>query len=141
MAEEALRTLSVAFRSLPIDALEGDSFHEGVERDLVFLGLTGMIDPPRQEARDAVRRASGAGIRSIMITGDHPKTAAIIVAELRIGSGQRAVSGAELQAMSDEDLDRMPEVDHAEAQIQSGVQGRGDQAWQGARSICGTSRP
>jgi Ca2+-transporting ATPase len=106
LAAEALRTLGVAFRSLPTDAMESDSFDEDVERELVFLGLIGMMDPPRQEAREAVARASGAGIRSIMITGDHPRTAAVIAAELGIGSGQRAVSGVELAAMSDEDLDR-----------------------------------
>jgi Ca2+-transporting ATPase len=106
LAGEALRTLGVAFRSLPPDALDEKNFCEDVERDLVFLGLIGMIDPPREEAREAVRRAQGAGIRSIMITGDHPKTAAIIAAELGIGSGERAVNGAELQAMSDEELDR-----------------------------------
>ena len=103
LAEEALRTLGVAFRSLPP---KRDVFDEDVEHDLVFLGLIGMIDPPRQEARDAVARASVAGIRSIMITGDHPKTAAIIALELGIGSGQRAVTGAELQAMSGDELDR-----------------------------------
>jgi Ca2+-transporting ATPase len=103
LAEEALRTLGVAFRSLPV---ERDAFGEDVEHDLVFLGLIGMIDPPRQEARDAVTRAQEAGIRSIMITGDHPKTAAIIAAELGIGSGRRAVTGAELQAMPENELDR-----------------------------------
>jgi P-type Ca2+ transporter type 2C len=55
-----------------------------VEQELVFLGLIGMIDPPRQEAKEAVARAKGAGIRPMMITGDHPKTAAVIAAELGI---------------------------------------------------------
>ena len=63
-----------------------------VEHDLVFLGLIGMIDPPRDEARDAVARAKGAGIRPIMITGDHPKTAAVIAAELGIAADGRAVT-------------------------------------------------
>jgi Ca2+-transporting ATPase len=103
LAAEALRTLGVAFRSLPPDDRR---FGEHLENDLVFLGLIGMIDPPRQEARDAVARARSAGIRSIMITGDHPRTAAIIAAELGIASDQRVVSGAEIQAMSQADLER-----------------------------------
>ncbi|MCA1451781.1 cation-translocating P-type ATPase [Bradyrhizobium sp. BRP22] len=106
LAAEALRTLGVAFRSLPADRQPRDAFGEDVEHDLVFLGLIGMIDPPRREARDAVARARAAGIRPIMITGDHPKTAAIIAAELGIiTSGQRAVSGAELEAMTEQELE------------------------------------
>ncbi len=103
LAAEALRTLGVAFGSLASDERR---FDEQLENDLVFLGLIGMIDPPRQEARDAVARARSAGIRSIMITGDHPKTAAIVAAELGIGSGHQVLSGADIQAMSQDDLDR-----------------------------------
>src|SRR6185437_14392502 len=77
-----------------------------VERDLVFAGLIGMIDPPRDEARDAVARAKGAGIRPVMITGDHPKTAAVIAQELGIQGAGRAVTGAELEGMSAESLDQ-----------------------------------
>ena len=106
LAGEALRTLGVAFRSLPKDAAEREGFDEGVEQDLVFLGLIGMIDPPRDEAKDAVARAKAAGIRPIMITGDHPKTAAVIAVELGIASDKRAVTGAELEKMTDELLDR-----------------------------------
>ena len=75
LAGEALRTLGVSLRSLPIDSLDAEDVDEDVEHELVFLGLIGMIDPPRQEAKDAVARALAAGIRPIMITGDHPKTA------------------------------------------------------------------
>ncbi|MGA0565156.1 cation-translocating P-type ATPase [Ancylobacter sp. VNQ12] len=106
LAEEALRTLGVAFRSLPAEGREGDGFEEEAERDLVFIGLIGMIDPPRAEAREAVARARAAGIRSIMITGDHPKTAAVIAGELGIAAEGRAVTGAQLQDMSEEQLDR-----------------------------------
>ena len=106
LAGQALRTLGVAFRSLPKDASGREAFDEDVEQELVFLGLIGMIDPPRDEARDAVARAKGAGIRPIMITGDHPRTAAVIAAELGIASDGRAVTGAELEKMSDEALDR-----------------------------------
>ena len=62
----------------------------------MFAGLIGMIDPPRDEAKDAVARAKSAGIRPIMITGDHPKTAAVIAQELGIASDRQAVTGAEL---------------------------------------------
>ncbi|WP_371349297.1 cation-translocating P-type ATPase [Ancylobacter sp. IITR112] len=110
LAEEALRTLGVAFRSLPAEGREADAFKEEAERDLVFIGLIGMIDPPRPEAHEAVARARAAGIRSIMITGDHPKTAAVIAGELGIAGEGRAVTGAQLQHMSDEDLDRTVRV-------------------------------
>jgi Ca2+-transporting ATPase len=103
LAGQALRTLGVAFRSLPKDASD---FDEDVEEDLVFLGLIGMIDPPRDEAKDAVALAQGAGIRPIMITGDHPKTASVIAGELGIAANERAVPGAELEKMSDEMLNR-----------------------------------
>ena len=104
LAGEALRTLGVAFRSLPADALEVDEVDERIEHDLVFAGLIGMIDPPRAEAKDAVARAKAAGIRPIMITGDHPVTAAVIAAELGIVENRRAVTGAELDKSSDETL-------------------------------------
>jgi Ca2+-transporting ATPase len=106
LAGEALRTLGVAFRALPAGALEGDEAYEHVEQDLVFAGLIGMIDPPREEAKAAVARAKNAGIRPMMITGDHPKTAAVIAEELGIIENRRAVTGAELEKMEDEILDR-----------------------------------
>ncbi|MEX0805024.1 MAG: cation-translocating P-type ATPase [Candidatus Binatia bacterium] len=106
LAGEALRTLGVAFRSLPKDALEQEEVDERIEQDLVFLGLIGMIDPPREEAKHAVARAKLAGIRSMMITGDHPKTAAVIAEELGIIENGRAVTGAELERMAEETLDR-----------------------------------
>jgi Ca2+-transporting ATPase len=106
LAGEALRTLGVAFRSLPKDAFNREGVDERVEQDLVFLGLIGMIDSPREEAKAAVARARGAGIRPMMITGDHPKTAAVIAAELGIAENGRAVTGAELEKMPEEALDR-----------------------------------
>jgi Ca2+-transporting ATPase len=104
LAGEALRTLGVAFRQLPKAAPGFEVFDESAERDLVFMGLIGMIDPPRDEARDAVARAKAAGIRPIMITGDHPRTGAVIAAELGISTDGQAVSGAELGRMTDEKL-------------------------------------
>jgi Ca2+-transporting ATPase len=108
LAGQALRTLGAAFRSLPKDALAGEKApDDGVESGLVFLGLIGIIDPPRDEAREAVARARRAGIRPIMITGDHPRTAAVIAAELGIAPDGRAVAGPELETMPDATLDRV----------------------------------
>jgi Ca2+-transporting ATPase len=104
LAAEALRTLGVAARELPGNALQSTEVDEDLEHELVFLGLIGMIDPPREEAKQAVARAKSAGIRPMMITGDHPKTAAIIAGELGIGSEGRAVAGPELAKMSDDAL-------------------------------------
>ncbi|WP_406697353.1 cation-translocating P-type ATPase [Singulisphaera sp. Ch08] len=107
LAGEALRTLGVAARDLSED--ESQNHKEvtaSVEEDLIFLGLIGMIDPPREEAKQAVARARAAGIRPMMITGDHPKTAGVIAIELGISTDGRAVTGAELEQMPDEELER-----------------------------------
>ncbi|MBK6315790.1 MAG: cation-translocating P-type ATPase [Blastocatellia bacterium] len=106
LAGAALRTLGVALRSIPRNELEHEDADERVEQDLVFLGLIGMIDPPRAEAKDAVARAKGAGIRPVMITGDHPKTATVIAQELGIVADGRAVTGAEIERLSDDELER-----------------------------------
>jgi P-type Ca2+ transporter type 2C len=106
LAGEALRTLGVAFRALPAGEFAADTVDESVEQDLVFAGLIGMIDPPREEAKEAVGRAKSAGIRPMMITGDHPKTAGVIAAELGIIKNGRVVTGAELEKMPEETLDR-----------------------------------
>jgi len=106
LAGEALRTLAVAVRELPADALAHDSVSEDIEEELVFLGLIGMIDPPRDEAKQAVAQAIGAGIRPIMITGDHPKTAVVIAKELGISPDGRVLIGEELEKLSDAQLDQ-----------------------------------
>ncbi len=106
LAGEALRTLALAFRSFPKDGFKVDEVDQGVEQDLVFLGLIGMMDPPREEAQPAVARARNAGIRAIMITGDHPTTAAVIATELGIAKAARAMTGAEIEKMPDEALDQ-----------------------------------
>jgi Ca2+-transporting ATPase len=104
MAARALRVIGAAYRDLP----HGTTTHEiteHFEQDLVFVGLAGMHDPPRPEAKEAVARCHGAGIRVIMITGDHPHTALAIARELGIAKdNDTAVSGAELDRMSDEDM-------------------------------------
>jgi Ca2+-transporting ATPase len=100
LAHEALRTLGVAFRTLP-ERVDG-AIGEEVEQELVWLGVVGMIDPPRDEAQQAVAAAHGAGVRVIMITGDHPSTAAVIAAELGIVKpGAAAITGAQLQQADD----------------------------------------
>jgi Ca2+-transporting ATPase len=106
LAAEALRTLGAAFRPLDPGDSAGTSTGSAdeFERDLVFLGLIGMIDPPRPEARAAVERARAAGIRPILITGDHPGTAVAIARELGIASNDRVVTAAQLDLMSDQEL-------------------------------------
>src|SRR6185503_8813235 len=102
LAGDALRTLGVAARWLEEDALAEHSANpdERIEHGLVFAGLIGMIDPPRTEARDAVARARSAGIRPIMITGDHPRTAGVIARELGIAADGRAITGVELEKLT-----------------------------------------
>lgn len=104
LAGEALRTLGVAYRNLTRNVQETSSIDESIERDLVFAGLIAMIDPPREEAKQAVARAKEAGIRPIMITGDHPRTAEVIAKELGITEKGRPVTGSELEKLSDEEL-------------------------------------
>jgi Ca2+-transporting ATPase len=104
LAGEALRTLGVAYRSLPRGS-DVDALDAGIETELVFAGLIGMIDPPRAEAVDAVGRATRAGVRPMMLTGDHPATAAVIARELGIPRA-RVVTGAELEKMPAEALER-----------------------------------
>ncbi|HEU4698449.1 MAG TPA: cation-translocating P-type ATPase [Gemmatimonadales bacterium] len=107
LAGEALRTLGVAFGAgaePAADAAAGEA--AGIEQDLVFAGLIGMLDPPRPEAKAAVARARGAGIRPLMITGDHPRTAAVIARELGISADGRTLTGAELAALDDAALVR-----------------------------------
>ena len=101
LADLALRTLAVAYRPLPPD--ERPPEDESVERELVYLGLVGIIDPPRPEARTAIAEAHAAGVRVLMITGDHPHTAARIAADLGIAAaGSRVVTGGELEALDDD---------------------------------------
>lgn len=100
MASRALRVLALSYREICDDQQIGFE-----ERDLVFAGLVGMIDPPREEAKEAVRKCHAAGIRPVMITGDHPATAMAIARELQIAAnGDRAVTGEELNTFSDDEL-------------------------------------
>ena len=98
LAGEGMRVLGVAYRRLPAD-IEASADVDLIEHDLVFVGLVGMIDPPRHEVRDAVATCRAAGIRPVMITGDHPLTARAIARDLGISDGTRAVTGAELDRL------------------------------------------
>jgi Ca2+-transporting ATPase len=102
MASRALRVLAIAERQLGPPESEWD---ESLESELTFLGLVGMIDPPREEVKDSVKTCRTAGIRPVMITGDHPATARAIASELRIASeNDRVVTGQELDQLSDDQL-------------------------------------
>ncbi|TVY08737.1 calcium-translocating P-type ATPase, SERCA-type [Paenibacillus cremeus] len=104
MAKNALRVLGLAYRDLK-SSERGDSETE-VENQLVFVGLTGMIDPPRREVREAIVKCRRAGIKTVMITGDHQTTAEAIAKQLGIlPADGLAVNGQQLSSMSDEDLD------------------------------------
>jgi Ca2+-transporting ATPase len=103
MAEQALRVLAVGMDE--IDAVPHKVSVETIERDLVFVGLLGMIDPPRDEVKIAVARCREAGIKPVMITGDHKITAVAIARSLGIiHEGDRAITGVELEKMTDEEL-------------------------------------
>lgn len=103
LAGEALRTLGIAYRPLAQEAYEKPT--DELERDFVFLGVVGIIDPPRPEAKAAVEEAQRAGIRPIMITGDHPGTATAISRQLGLAEPEAAAcTGRELDAMDDPEL-------------------------------------
>ena len=103
MASNGIRVLGAGYHGLP-DVPE-DQDPVKVERELVFLGLVGMIDPARTEAKDAVAKCKTAGIRTIMITGDHPDTARYIAADLGMTTPDgRVITGVQMEKMSDTDL-------------------------------------
>jgi Ca2+-transporting ATPase len=104
MASNALRVLALACKS--------NAGLENAERGMVFLGLVGMIDPPRPEAKSAVQTSEQAGVKAVMITGDHPLTAQAIARELGILKEGRVVTGMELEAMSEDEFER--EVENIE---------------------------
>jgi Ca2+-transporting ATPase len=105
MAQEALRVLGFAYRDCP-DAI--DYTEEYIEQDMVFLGIAGMIDPPREEAIEAIRVCKQVGIKPIMITGDHKLTATAIAKEMGIyKEGDRILTDEELEKMSDEEFEKI----------------------------------
>ena len=108
MAANALRVVAVAFREWEAEPLFFTS--KALEHDLVFAGMAGMIDPPRPEAKEAVQTCKKAGIRPVMITGDHALTAQAIAAELGIyKTGDRIITGQELEQMEEGELAKAAE--------------------------------
>ena len=101
MASQALRVLAVAYKA--------NATFEDCEHDMVFVGLVGMIDPPRSEARAAIQRCEQAGIKTVMITGDHPITAEAVARELGLLNKGRVIRGSELEAMSETNFERAVE--------------------------------
>jgi P-type Ca2+ transporter type 2C len=99
-ARNGMRVLGVAFRPIAYTAIK-----EKDEQNLIFLGLVAMIDPPRPEVKEAVAKCVSAGIRPIMITGDHPLTAAYIARDLGISRDEQVITGTELSRMSDSELE------------------------------------
>ena len=107
MAGQALRVLGTAYKAIPELITEYDE--ESLENDLVFVGLIGMIDPPRQEAKDAVWLCERAGIKVVMITGDHKLTAVAVARELGMMKSGFALIGEELDGISEEEFEKLVE--------------------------------
>lgn len=131
MAKQALRVLGMAFKY--VDAIPEQMESEIVENDLIFAGLVGMIDPERSEAADAVKVAKDAGIRPIMITGDHRDTAEAIAGRLGIikpGDDAAVLTGAELNQMSDEEFAKKVEQYSVYARVSPEHKVRIVKAWQ-----------
>ncbi len=129
MSSNALRVLAVGYKV--IDEIPSELISEDLENGLTFLGLVGMIDPPRPEAKEAVKICRKAGIKPVMITGDHVVTASAIAKELGIlVDGDRAITGAELDAMTDEELDQAVEFISVYARVSPENKIRIVKAWQ-----------
>jgi Ca2+-transporting ATPase len=103
LAGQGQRVLGVAFR--PLDEQPDEAAETALEQEMTFIGLVGMIDPPRPEVREAVATAKAAGIRPVMITGDHPLTARQIAWELDIAADAQPLTGRDLAQMSVDDLE------------------------------------
>lgn len=129
MSKNALRVLAVGYKE--IDHVPTEPASEDLENGLIFMGLFGMIDPPRPEAKAAVETCRKAGIRPVMITGDHVVTASAIAKELGILlDGDRAVTGPELDAMTDTELDACVENISVYARVSPENKIRIVKAWQ-----------
>lgn len=115
LAQEGQRVLGVVFR--PLSALPEKVSEDELERDMTFVGLIGMIDPPRPEVKKAVQTCKTAGIRPIMITGDHPLTAQSIARELGILDEGQALTGRELEELSQTELESIVETTSVYARV------------------------
>ena len=134
MADEALRVLALASRTYT--EVPTDCSPAALEHDLVFCGLSGMIDPVRPEVADAIREAHDAGIRTVMITGDHIDTAVAIAKQLGIVTDRsQAITGADLDRMSDEELDAHIEDYGVYARVQPEHKTRIVEAWKSRDQI------
>ena len=129
MASRALRVLGVAYKDIP--SIPGELTSEGLENGLTFVGLVGMIDPPRLEVKQAVAECYSAGIRPVMITGDHKLTAVAIAKELDIfRDGDLAMTGEELDAISQDDLNQKVDQYSVFARVSPEHKMRIVKAWQ-----------
>ena len=129
MSANALRVLAIGYKT--IDMVPENPTSEEMEKDLTFMGLVGMIDPPRPEAKEAVAVCRKAGIKPVMITGDHVVTASAIAKALGIlEEGDRAITGAQLDAMTDEELDSQVEHISVYARVSPENKIRIVKAWQ-----------
>ena len=128
MADKALRVLALGMRKF--NTMPEDTSEQGLEKDLIFIGLSGMIDPVRPEVKDAIKICKEAGIRPIMITGDHIDTAIAIAAELGIIKDKdEALTGAMLSELSDEEFDKVVEKYSVYARVQPEHKTRIVSAW------------
>ncbi|MBQ7293898.1 MAG: cation-translocating P-type ATPase [Clostridia bacterium] len=129
MSADALRVLAIGYKE--IDEVPATPTSDELENGLTFMGLVGMIDPPRPEAKVAVATCRKAGIKPVMITGDHVVTASAIAKELGIYvDGDKAITGAELDAMSEDELDREVEKISVYARVSPENKIRIVKAWQ-----------
>ncbi|MBR3720725.1 MAG: calcium-translocating P-type ATPase, PMCA-type [Clostridia bacterium] len=134
MAENALRVLSMGYKEIDHPLKEEDM--KNLEKDLIYIGMVGMIDPPRIEVKDAVSKCKKAGIRTVMITGDHKITAVAIAKELGIlNEGDWAITGNELEKMSDEDLEKNVKNISVYARVSPEHKVRIVKAWQANKEV------
>ena len=128
MADKALRVLACAMKKYP--EVPASFEPDALETDMVFVGLTGMIDPVRPEVKDAIDECRGAGITPIMITGDHKDTAVAIARELGIITDEKnAMTGADLEKLSEEEFDKVVENVFVYARVQPEHKTRIVNAW------------
>ncbi|NLH17217.1 MAG: cation-translocating P-type ATPase [Phycisphaerae bacterium] len=133
LANQAMRVLAMAYR--PVDAnMERDS--DTIETDLIFSGLVAMIDPPREEVKKAMKECQSAGIRTVMITGDHKNTAVAIAKELGFyREGSQALTGEELEKMTDEQLTAAVEQTPVYARVSPEHKLRIVKAWRNKQQV------
>ncbi len=134
MAQNGMRVLALGYKHLP----DADYDRDDLESGLTFLGLVGMIDPPRPEVKDAVKECDLAGITTVMITGDHRLTAEAIARDLNIlHEGDEAVTGVELENMSDGELEKRVDKIRVYARVSPQHKVRIVKAWQKNNAVVG----